>query len=171
MKHMRTNHASVLSTLFDEKTISVLKLLLKKKNIFYLRDLSRESGVSLATVYRIVQKTIEIGLTEKIQQEKYTYYQLKKESEAYKILYEMIIGKPEDLRDTLAREMPQTTKIYLNKKDKTKVVIVGNKLNKTKIQQAVDKVSAKAGIRLKVLHISEEQFQEMQEMGLLKDIY
>ena len=46
----------LMSKIFDIKTVKVIEILLKKRGRFYLRDLSRESGVSLATTYRIVQK-------------------------------------------------------------------------------------------------------------------
>ncbi len=67
----------LLATIFDKKTVAILQNLLKKKDEFYLRDLSRESKVSLATTYRIVSKLAELGLVHKNKKEKTTEYKIK----------------------------------------------------------------------------------------------
>ena len=56
---------NLLESVFDKKTVKILEELLNIKNIFYLRDLSKKTGVSLATTYRIIQKLVKLGIVEK----------------------------------------------------------------------------------------------------------
>ena len=55
----------LLGTVFDAKTVAVIYALLGKKGRFYLRDLSRESGVSLATAHRIILAPHQVEAEEK----------------------------------------------------------------------------------------------------------
>jgi DNA-binding transcriptional ArsR family regulator len=157
----------LMSRLFDEKIVEILRLVLRKKDIFYLRDLSRESGVSLATVYRITQKCLEAGIVRKDKEGKTVFYRVDRKSPAFQAAYELIIGKPEDIRKVLQREIGSNAKIFFKKGDKGKVFVVGKNLNKDILKTKVEKVSIEAGIALKALFLSPEQFSEMREMGLV----
>ena len=58
---MATNYSKLLSTIFDEKIVAVLIVLLNKSNEFGVRELAREANVSIATTYRIIQK-LKLGV-------------------------------------------------------------------------------------------------------------
>ncbi len=159
----------LLSTLFDDKTINVIQKLLNKKDIFYLRDLSRESKVSLATTYRIIQKCLEIGLVEKQIQGKFTFYKIKRDSDAFQSLYEMLVGKPEDLLSNLRKRL-SPARLFFSKKDKSKFFVVGKNINKGKVEFHIKSEAEKIGIEPKILFLSPEQFQEMRQMGMLEEL-
>lgn len=164
-----TIKTTMLSTLFDEKTIAILYLLLKKKDIFYLRDLSRDSGVSLATTYRIIQKCHEINLVEKVQQDKLTFYKINRNSETFQEVYELLIGKPEDILENIKKSI-FPVKLYFSRNDKSKLFIVGDNMDNQKITDIIQEHIQSLGINPKLLFLSQTQFGEMKSMGLLNNI-
>ena len=162
----------LLSNLFDPKTVEILKKLLVKEEIFYLRDLSRESGVSLATTYRIVKRLIPLGLVMKEQQGKFTIYKLLKTSQIHGELYNLIIGKPSDPIKILKMELDRTYKgnfeLLSIKGNENKIFIIGENLDKNITSPAIQKVFDETKIQLNAMLVTKEQFENMKGMGLIK---
>jgi len=162
----------LLSNLFDSKTVEVLKKLLRKDDIFYLRDISRESGISLATTYRIVKKLIPLGLVMKEQQGKFTIYKLLKNTPIYSELFNLIVGTPADPLQILRQEMDKTYKgnydIYAMKGSDNKIVIIGDSFDKQIVNLALQKVYNDTKIQFNAMLVTKDQFDSMKAMGLIK---
>ncbi len=152
----------LLSSLFDEKTVLVLQRILPTTDIFYLRDVSRESGVSLATTYRIVQKLASLCLVEKQIQGKFNYYKIIKDSPVYDEIYELIIGTKPDQLKTLARALAQEfgseVQVFVDKKKGVLIVGDADKNQVNDIARNTD---------IKTMVVSTEQFSQMRDMGLI----
>jgi len=165
------NKSALLASLFDAKTVEVLKKLLVKKDIFYLRDLSREAGVSLATTYRIIQRLLKLGLVSKEHKDKFTFYTLVKDSPAYKELYTLIIGTAPDpisaLREALSNKYGSKFSLYLLKGKEKKIFIVTEAADSSNIRALVNKVSEKIGQKINHIALTPAQFNQMQEIGLI----
>ena len=165
------NKSALLASLFDAKTVDVLKKLLIKKDVFYLRDLSRETGVSLATTYRIIQKLAKLGLVSKEQRDKFTFYSLAKDSPAYRELYSLIIGTAPDpisaLRTHLTDKYGSNFSLYLLKGKEKKVFVVSDIAENKDVRAIIDKVADKIGQKLNHLVVKPTQFEQMQEIGLI----
>jgi hypothetical protein len=162
--------AKVLAGIFDQKTVKILEKLLIKKDVFYLRELSKESGVSLATTYRIVQKLISIGLAQKTLQGKFTIYKLQKDSPIFSEIYTIIIGKKDDPLELLKTNLKENFQgqpilIYTLKGNK-KIFIIGN-VEPKYIENLTKLIQDKTGTKLNLLAISSDQFSKMQDMGLI----
>ncbi len=164
------DRSSVLANLFDEKTVKILEKLLLKKDIFYLRELSKESGVSLATTYRIVQKLLTMGLAEKTQHGKFTIYKLKRNSLVFTEIYNIIVGQEVDpieyLQKTLKETLPKQPILLYILNDGNKVFIIGD-VPAIITAQLSSKIHEKTGTKLELLAVSSDQFSKMQEMGLI----
>lgn len=163
--------AEVLSGLFDQKTIKILEKLLLKKDIFYLRELSKESGVSLATTYRIVQKKlISIGLAEKTKQGKFTIYKLRKSSPIFSEIYNIIIGQKADpidlLKKALKESFPNQPLLIYILKEGNKVFIIGD-VSPKYTENLTKTIQNKTDIKLELVAFSSDQFSKMQDMGLI----
>jgi len=160
----------VLSSLFDQKTVKILEKLLIKKDIFYLRELSKESGVSLATTYRIVQKLISMGLVEKTQQGKFTIYKLKRNSIIFSEIYTVVIGKKDDplelLKTNLKENFPSQPLLIYTLKGGKKIFVISS-IEAEYIENLAKIIQDKTGTRLNLLSISSDQFSKMQDMGLI----
>ena len=167
---IKMERVQVLSNLFDQKTVKILEKLLVKKDVFYLRELSKDSGVSLATTYRIVQKLLSMGLAEKTLQGKFTIYKLNKDSPIFLEIHTLIIGKKDDhidlLKNNLREQFPsQPLLIYILKGNK-KIFVIGN-VEPDYIRNLTKLIKDKTGNKLDLLSISSDQFSKMQDMGLI----
>ncbi|MBD3263021.1 helix-turn-helix domain-containing protein [Candidatus Woesearchaeota archaeon] len=164
--------SALLAKLFDEKTVKILKKLLIKKGVFYLRDLSRETGVSLATTYRIVQKLIKLGLVTKDKQDKFTFYRLLNDSPAYKELYSLIIGTAPDPISNIRKELEnrygaKKFSLYLLKGKEKKIFVVSKTANSAAVKSIISKVADKTGKKFNHIVLKPTQFSQMQEIGLI----
>jgi predicted DNA-binding transcriptional regulator len=164
--------SEILSSLFDRKTVEVLKVLLVKENVFYLRDVSRETGVSLATTFRIVQRFLPLGLVKREKQGKFTIYKINKDCDIYSKLYDLIIGKPVDpanlLKDELDKYYRGEYKLFPIKGSDNKIFVIGDKIDKAIVDSAVKTVFETSEIEINSMLVNEEQFVNMQNMGLIK---
>lgn len=162
------SHAKLLSEVFDDKIVTILKCLLSKDNIFYLRDLSRETNVSLATTYRIIQRLMRLGLVTKNASNKIVYYQLAKNSEVFKELYQVIIGNSTSplmvLRKRIEEKCGDGANVYA--KDK-KIFVISNKLKPEALTLICEEIRELIGIKLDALLVSPTQFKQMKSMGLV----
>ena len=164
--------SELLSTLFDEKTVKVLKRLLLKKDIFYLRDISREAGVSLATTFRIVQKLKDLGLVERQKRDKFTFYSLIKETPVYNDVYALVLGSELDPVDLLKKGLqeqygPGTFEMFMIKGKGKKLFIVSQRADNAIVKKVADQIKEKTGIKLDFLVTNKVQFEQMQQMGLI----
>ncbi len=165
-----STHAKLLSEVFDEKTVKLLQCLLRKEDIFYLRDLSRESGVSLATTHRIVQRLLKMGLVTKEVKDKIIYYQLLKSSPVFRELYSIIIGTTADpvtiLKKDLKEQYGGKASIY-TRKDGKQIFIISSEVKSDFLNDTCDAIHKVTGVKLNVLLISPNQFKQMRSMGLV----
>jgi len=171
LSNIMQNKSALLANLFDAKTVEVLKKLLIKQDIFYLRDLSRETNVSLATTFRIVQKLAKLGLVAKEQKDKFTFYTLVKDSPAYKELYTLIIGASPDpisaLRKGLESKYGSDFLLYLLKGKEKKIFVISDKADSSNVRDVVDAVSNKIGNKINHIVLKTAQFEQMKDMGLI----
>ena len=57
----------IMEGLFDRKILTILKLFLKKKDQqFYLKEISKQTRVPLASTHRILNKLLELEIIEKV---------------------------------------------------------------------------------------------------------
>ena len=69
---------SILEQLFDEKKLKILRLFYSgKKEEFYLREISKKTGVPVATTFRITNRLAELGIIEQMEIKKFKLYKLK----------------------------------------------------------------------------------------------
>lgn len=170
-----SNKSVLLASLFDNKTVEVLKKLMDKKDVFYLRDISRDTGVSLATTFRIVQKLVGLGLVQKVRQDKFTFYTLVRGTPIYNEVSSLIVGSPTDPVQMLkvgleARYASQFQLFGLEGNDK-KLFIVGQSIDEEHIKQLMVKILEQTSIRYDYLVLAPQQFEQMKSIGLIsKDI-
>lgn len=158
----------MLEKIFDDKTVKIIKELITVSDIFYLRDISKKTGVSLATTYRISQRLVKLGIVEKEKVGKFIQYRVKK-GEIYHELYALLSGEEVDpiklFKTKIENKYGPSCKIF-NTKDK-KLFLIGNNLGDiTEISKDIEKST---GVRLSILKVDDEQFKRMREMGLIRE--
>lgn len=158
---------SLLKKLFDEKTVIVLSELLNNPGIFYLRDISKSTKVSLATTYRIIQKLLNIGLVERKKVGKLTQYIVKK-GEKYNETYALLYGKKIDplfiFKQKLKSKYLHNFSIF--KTENNKIFVITNKI--IDIYPTKKEIENQNNIKLDILTLDEKQFKQMRDMELIK---
>lgn len=166
-----STHAKLLSSVFDEKVVKLLQSLLLKEEIFYLRDLSRETGVSLATTHRIVQKLLKMGLVVKVTKNKLVYYQIVKTSPIFRELYTIVIGSSVDpismFKEKVKKGYGDQVNVFIGK-DKRKVFVISNHLKPDFLKTTCEEIKRATGIQLEALPVAPAQFKQMRSMGLIE---
>ncbi len=164
--------SSLLANLFDKKTVEVLKKLLLKKDIFYLRDISRETGVPLATTFRIVQKLVGMGLVGREQQDKFSWYKLNRDTPVFKEVYELVLGAKQDpldlFRELLRGRFDGLFSAYVTKDKDRKIFIVSETVKGNEVEEVSQKIAESAGgQKPNYMVVTPAFFEQMQAMGLI----
>ncbi|UCD04436.1 MAG: winged helix-turn-helix transcriptional regulator [Candidatus Woesearchaeota archaeon] len=158
----------LLEKIFDDKTVKILRELITVSDIFYLRDVSKRTGVSLATTYRIMQRLVNLGMVEKEKVGKFIQYRIKK-GEKYNEVYALISGEEVDpikLFKTKIENKYGSSFTIFNTQDK-KLFLIGKDIGD--ISDISKDIERSTGVRLSILKVDPEQFKRMKEMGLIKD--
>ena len=158
----------LMSKIFDIKTVKVVEVLLTKRGRFYLRDLSRESGVSLATTFRIIQKLKNIDIVYKDGKEKIEFYELDRNSENFVILKDIFMESEQKPGEIIKQELHKIhglePRIYYEKSNENKIIVVSSLTEKMELE----KIKNKFGEELKIVLFSNSQFIEMKNAGFVK---
>ncbi|MEM4714228.1 MAG: winged helix-turn-helix domain-containing protein [Candidatus Nanoarchaeia archaeon] len=161
---------ALLASLFDKKTVDILRILLLKPGNFYIRDLSKETGVPLATTYRIIQKLASLGLVQKKEFEKFVLYSINKEAPIYHEVHNLIFGTPSDplelFKSTLKERFGGAYTAYQDR-DK-KIFIVSDILKESDIAEIAQLIFNKTGVKPNYILITRDFFQKMQDMNLVQ---
>lgn len=168
--HKMDDKSILLSNLFDKKTVEVLKKLLLKTGNFYIRDLSKETGVPLATTFRIIQKLTAIGLVQKKEMDKFVFYSINREGQTYQDVSSLVFGttnNPIELFKKSLRERYSGAFSAYQDKDK-KIFIISDLLKEPEIAEMATFVHQKTEVKPNYLLITRDFFQKMQDMGIIQ---
>lgn len=166
---MEADKSGLLSNLFDKKTVEVLKKLLLKQGNFYIRDLSKETGVPLATTYRIVQKLTSLGIVEKKEMDKFVFYSVKKDSPTYHEVHTLVFGTSSDPIELFKLTMKERhAGAFSAYKDKDgKIFIVSDLIKEADVAEIASYVFGKTQIKPNYIVTTRDFFQKMQDMNLV----
>ena len=71
------DRVGVIEKLIDPKTLRILRLFIQDSGSqFYLREISKESKVPVATCFRIIRKLIKLQLVDLVRIKRFKFYQL-----------------------------------------------------------------------------------------------
>jgi predicted transcriptional regulator len=167
---MESDKTQLLSSLFDKKTVDVLRKLLLKSGNFYIRDLSKETGVPLATTFRIIQKLASIGLVQKQEVDKFVFHSVNKNAEIYREIHNLVFGTSNDpielFKTTLKERFGGAYSAYQDR-DK-KIFIVSDILKDAQVNELASFIYQRTEVKPNYILVTRDFFQRMQEMGLLQ---
>lgn len=161
----------VIEELIDPKLLHVLRLFIQDKDAdFYLQEISDETKVPVATVYRIVNKLVDLGLVTLKKVKKFKLYTCS-DSATVKFLESFLMESRHILRRFIsdAREIPGVTMIVLHgkeEKDRANVLLIGEEMDSNRVKEIVMDIFEKYKYTLSVLELTDEQFSQMAQMGL-----
>ena len=161
----------ILEGLFDKKMLMVLKLFLKKKDQqFYLKEISKQTRVPLATTHRILSKLLELEVIEKTKIKHLKIYKLA-ENEKTKYL-ESVFEEKKTIIDEFLEQANnisgiKTIMIYgREEKDKANLLIIGESVDNSLIREIIIKIKEKYNFTLTHLVLTETQYEQMAAMNL-----
>ncbi|MBN1377128.1 hypothetical protein JW949_02205 [Candidatus Woesearchaeota archaeon] len=161
----------LLERLFDNKLISVLRLFLDNPDQeFYLREISRESRVPVATTFRILKKLRELEIIRENHIKKFRIYSLIEDKNSSYL--RNIFSEKESVIDYFVKQVSGINEIFFiilygkEEKDKASILVIGEGVQNEKIKEITDEIKEKHGFILNVLTLTKEQFNQMSSIGL-----
>jgi len=168
-------NTELLTKLFDKKKITILKKLLENpKRQFYLQELSKETGVSMATCSRILNKLTKLELVEIVQVSRFKLYQMAQNPRVHYIstfvkedvqIMKIFIEKAKDIYGILSIVMHGEEKA-----DKANLLLIGNDIEIGKVKELCVFIKEKYGFTVTTLTVTEEQYRAMSRMGLYSGV-
>jgi hypothetical protein len=161
----------ILEGLFDKKMLTILKLFLKKKDQqFYLKEISKQAKVPLATTHRILSKLLELEVIERVKIKHLKVYKL---AENEKTTYlESVFEEKKTILDEfveLANKIDgiKTIMIYgREEKEKANLLIIGDGVDNSLIREIIVRIKEKYNFTITHLVLTEVQYQQMAAMNL-----
>ena len=161
----------LLERLFDKNTISIIQLFLSNKDQnFYLREISKESNVSLATTSRIVNKLLKLDIINLNKINKFKVYTLNNNA-SVKYL-ESFLKKDIQILDKFVESISHfegIERIILHgdeMKDRANVLLIGNNIDTNAIKEVVANIKEGSKFTVSALVLTKEQYDQMSQMGL-----
>jgi Fe2+ or Zn2+ uptake regulation protein len=161
----------ILESLFDKKTLAVLKFLSANPDKqFYLREISRGTRVPIATVYRIINRLVPLGVIDmvKIKRMKLYTYNQGKEGKFVEQLIEVRKGAVEEFIEA-CRAIPEIGQVILHgrkQKDRANFLIIGENVPTTPLVEAQGRIKETMQFTVIYLVLGPHQYEQMVEMGL-----
>ena len=162
---------SVFEELFDNKIISVLKVLFKDSNReFYLQELSQEAGVPMATTLRILNKLNKLEIVEVNKISRVKLYKLKdnKKVKFLASIFKMEIRILDKFIEEI-KDLPGLKQVILHGKehtDRANVLLIGDDLDTGEIKRICAEIKEKYQFTINPLSLTESQYEQMSQMGL-----
>ncbi len=164
-------NVEILEELFDSKILAILRTLLSnRKKEFYLREISKESKVSVASTFRIINKFVKLGIVKQHVINKFKLYQIN-DNDTTKFLRKLVKKETKVLQifvnkaslipgvEMIIQHGPET-------KERANVLLIGQNIDEGAIKQACSKIRSDYGFTVSPLTLTVDQFAQMSKMGL-----
>ena len=161
----------VLTTLFDNKILSVLAVLVNDTSGgLYLREISKYSKVSDASTFRIIKKLIKVGLVEQLKIKKLKLYKFRN-TDKTEFLYKMLKKDIQVMQLFIdeIKKIPGVQSILLHGKEsneRANVLLIGVNIDSDRVKEICGDIKVKHNFIISPLILAPEQFEQMSSMGL-----
>jgi predicted transcriptional regulator len=162
---------ALLEELFDQNIIKIIQLFISNKGRdFYLREISKESNVSIATTSRIMFKLVKLNIIVLNKVNKFKLYTLNVNSNVKYL--ESFMKKDLQILDKFIesiKHFSEVDQIILHgeeMKDRANVFLIGNNINTNAIKEVVANIKEGNKFTVSALVLTKEQYDQMSQMGL-----
>ncbi len=162
----------LLKNLFDDKKIRVINVLLQEKNKqFYLREISKEADVSLATTFRIINQLVKLNIAKIVPVSKFKLYQIE-DNEIVMFLASILKEKKKALREfinTVITIKGINMLILHGDETETKanLLIIGEDIDTTQVKNVVSAIKDRFNFNITYMNLTSQQYEQMSSIGLL----
>lgn len=161
----------LLEELFDEKLIRIMRLFFQDSaRKMYLKEVSDQARVSMATTHRFLQKLVRLAILNEIKISKFKVYQLA-DNERTEFLASFIKQSIKVLEIFVdkVKQIKGVEMIILHGKDtenRANLLIIGSGIESEKVKEAAVDIKEKHNFMISYLTLEKSQFEQMSEMGL-----
>ncbi len=161
----------ILEKLIDNKVVSIIKILLAdKEKKFYLKEVSEEAVVPIATSYRILQRLKDMSLINETKIGTFRVYGAAS-NDRVRFLDTVLKGEKKALKTFVntAKELSGIKSIILQGKEidsKANIIIIGDDVDSDVLKELVFDIKEKYNFTISYLVVPQVQYDQMIEMGL-----
>ena len=164
-------HIKLLEDIFDKKILRVLRfVILNKDNEYYLQEISKETEIPIATVFRIMGKLTALGIVLELKIKKFKLYRC---ADNEKVTFlESFLKEGKRIAENfanLASKLPNVEEIILygeEGEDKANIMLIGNGIDNNSVKQLCAEFKEKYNFNVTALNLQREQFEQISSMGL-----
>lgn len=152
----------------DNKRIDILQAISKRKR-FHIREISKLTGVPLATTFRIVKHLIKVGIIIEDKRHGYVTYLVNHENKVLDFL------KPIFSKDPMAEfvgrlrqieSVQQVVRFGEKKTGEENIIVVGNPSKKQEINKHALEIEEKYKFKITFGLFAADQYQQMVKLGI-----
>ena len=164
----------ILEQLIDQKIIKILRIFFENdKKQFYLREIAKNTGVSAASTFRLLNKLVQLKVIDQIMSAKFKTYLLS-DNETTRFLGQLIKREKQILQVFITRVkiIPGMEEVILygkEDKDKANVLLIGNNIEAGTIKDVCSGIKEEFNYTITPLMLNREQYDQMNKMGLYPD--
>ncbi len=161
----------ILEELFDRKILSVLKLFINRQDMkFYLREISKETKIPPATVYRILNKLVALEILTREETKNSKLYVLS-DSRKAAFLRELLKLEKNAVGHFVdsVKDMPGLEEVILVGKEESSranLIMIGEGLDAAHIKKICSDIKEKTDYTVTTFSLNREQYGQMLTMGL-----
>ena len=154
----------ILEEIFDKKTIRLIQLFLNnKEKQFYLREISKEANIPLASTSRLVNKLLKLNILKLIKISKFKLYQLANNDNT-KFLEKFLKKEVQMLNKFIdsIKDFPGLQYIILHgeeEKDRANVLLIGENIDTGAIKEVVANIKEGDKFTVSALVLAPEQYE------------
>lgn len=162
----------VLEELFDPKMISVMRVFYGKHDVdFNLKDVAKNSKVSMASTFRIVNRLVSVGIVKQTNVAGFKVYRLG-DNERTRFLGQVVKREKQVLQFfvTWAKDIKELEAVILHGQETSEradVLLVGENINNAEVKSVCGEIKEKFSYVISPLVLLPDQFKDMVSMGLL----
>ena len=161
----------LLESLFDPKLLRVIRFfLVNKGKEFYLQEIARQTTVPLATVFRIVQKLVSLGIIQEVSIKRFKLY-VCRDNDSITFL-ESFMKEGKRIVDgfvAAASALSGVEEIISHgteSESKANILLIGNNVNSNETKRLTAEWKQKYDFSITLLTLEREQYNQMIRMGL-----
>lgn len=165
----------ILKDLVDDKLYNILELIVRNNdNELYLKRISEESKVSMASAYRILKQLIALSYIREVKIGPAKIYRLN-DNKKTKILKEWFKEKSDPLAEfvKLCSLLEGIKKIILHNEPTdsgAEVIVIGTNINLNKMNSIAQSIFQRYNYKIKILPLTEEQYKQMGSLNMISGI-
>ena len=159
----------ILGELFDNKILAILRFFLKNDDDeYYLREISRNTKVSPASTYRILNKLVAMNvlLVNEIKTAKLYTLENNKTVDFLKSLVEVDVVQFFIEQASKLENIDEILLLGVRSKNKANVLILGNNVDTSRVKLLCGEIKEKYDFTINQMILAREQYEQMSDMGL-----